>query len=117
MQTDPEAESDRRRVMDAARMLYVVPAYQGHWIGAVLFSASLVGGAMLYSDLPLALAVLGDAGVAGGTRATFLLLYAAMAVGPILGWILWAARRRWTALALMAPFAACTAWLSAAAGV
>lgn len=117
MQDDPDAEAaeTRRLRMLAAQGLRGVPSYQGHWIGAVLFAATLIGPTMLWSCLPMALAVVrgGSTGAADGrTAATFLTLYAAMAVGPIAGWTLWAFRRRWAALAVMALFAACVLWLA-----
>lgn len=114
MQTDPEAEEARRRVMKAAHEVFFVPSFNGHWIGTLLFCATLVGAAMLYTFLPAALAVIGGGatGAADGrTAATFLGLYAAMAVLPVGGWILWGLRRRWTALAVAALFAVCAAWL------
>ena len=115
MQDDQEA---RRRVMEAARGAFYVPAFQGHWVGVVLFSATLVGATMLWSCLPLVLSILGGGttgAATGRTAATFLTLYAAMAVCPIGGWILWGVRRRWAALAVVVLFAVCVAWLSPAA--
>ena len=115
MQPDAKAEEAKRRAMEAAHQLYFVPSYQGHWIGAVLLSATMAGAAMLYSFLPTALAVVGGAG-AGRPVAVFLVLYAAMAVCPIGGWILWAYQRRWAALAVTGLFAVCAVWLASAAG-
>lgn len=116
MHEDPEDRDERRRRLDAAVGVYLVPAYRGHWVGAILFAATLVGLTMLGSCLPTARAVLaGD--ITGQTATTFLVLYAAMAVGPIGGWVLWGVRRRWAALAVTAIFAACVVWLSPAAGV
>ncbi|MES2034728.1 MAG: hypothetical protein V4466_11170 [Pseudomonadota bacterium] len=116
MLEDPEDRDRRRRQMEAAQGVYLVPAYRGHWVGAMLFAATLVGLTMLGSCLPAARAVLaGD--VAGRTATTFLTLYAAMAVGPIAGWVLWGLRRRWAALAVVAIFAACVVWLSPAASL
>lgn len=118
MQADPDAEAARRRVMRAAHEVYFVPSYQGHWIGTVLFSATLIGAAMLYTLLPAAMAIIGGGatGAADGrTATTFLALYAAMAVLPTGGWILWGLRRRWAALAVAALFAICAVWLSPAA--
>ncbi|MBI5941806.1 MAG: hypothetical protein HY859_15425 [Caulobacterales bacterium] len=118
MQDDPDAQDKRRRVMEAATGVYFVPAYQGHWVAAVLFAATMVGATMLWSCLPAAMAILGGGatGAANGqTAATFLTLYAAMAAGPIAGWTLWGFRRRWAALALMALFAFCVVWLGPAA--
>lgn len=115
MQDNAEAEEVRRRRIQAAQGLRGVPGYEGHWIGAVLFAATLIGATMLWSCLPMALAVVrgGSTGAADSrTAATFLTLYAAMAVGPIGGWTLWAFRRRWAALAVMALFAACVVWLA-----
>jgi len=117
MQEEQEA---RRRVMEAARGAFYVPAFQGHWVGVVLFAATLVGATMLWSCLPMVLGILGGGatGAANGrTSATFLALYAAMAAGPIGGWILWGLRRRWAALAVVALFAVCVAWLSPVAGL
>lgn len=115
MHDDPQAREQQRRVMEAATGVYFVPGYQGHWIGAVLFCATLVGATMLWSCLPAMMAVVvgGATGAADGrTAATFLALYGAMAVGPIAGWVLWGFRRRWAALAVTALFAVCVAWLS-----
>ena len=109
-----DQEEARRRIRDAATGVYFVPGYQGHWVGVLLFAATLVGATMLWSGLPVALAVLrgGTNGAADGqTAATFLTLYVAMAAGPIGGWILWATRRRWAAMAVLAIFAVCVAWL------
>ena len=64
-------EDERRRVMEAARGAYFVPGYQGHWPGAVLFAASLVGATLLWSGLPMAMSLLSGGGEAG-SRATFL---------------------------------------------
>lgn len=118
MQTDPDAEEARRRAMRAANQVFFVPSFDGHWIGAVLFCATLVGAAMLYTFLPTALAVVGggEAGAPDGrTAATFLALYAAMAILPVGGWVLWGLRRRWIALAVAALFGVCAVWLSPAA--
>ena len=102
--------------MEAAHGVYFVPGYRGHWVGVLLFAATLVGASLLWSGLPTARAVLaGDAG--GRTATTFLTLYAAMAVGPIAGWVLWGRGRLWAALAVVAIFAACVVWLAPAAGV
>jgi hypothetical protein len=112
MKDDQDA---RRRIMDTARGAFLVPSFQGHWVGVLLFAATLVGATMLWSGLPVALAVLrgGTSGAADGqTAATFLTLYAAMAAGPVAGWVLWATRRRWAAMAVLAIFAVCVAWLS-----
>ena len=120
MHDDQSARDERRRIMDAARQPYFVPAYEGHWVGVVLFAATLVGASMLWSCLPMALAVIGggETGAPDGrTAAIFLTLYAAMAVGPIAGWSLWIFRRRWAALAVMALFAACVVWLSPTASL
>ncbi len=117
MPDDKDAREERRRIMDAARQPYFVPGYDGHWVGAVLFAATLVGATMLWSCLPTAMAVIGGGktGAADSrTAATFLALYAAMAVGPIAGWTLWGFGRRWAALAVVALFAACVVWLSPA---
>jgi uncharacterized membrane protein len=116
MQTDPEAEEAHRRAMHAAHTLYFVPSFHGHWVGAVLFGASMAGAAMLYTFLPTALAVVGGGAAAGRSATTFLLLYAAMAVGPIGGWILWSLRRRWSALAVAALVVTCAVWLNQAVG-
>jgi len=118
MLDDDEAREERRRVMEAARGVYFVPGYQGHWPGAVLFAATVVGLTMLGSCFPMAMTILGGGTTGapdGRTAATFLALYAAMAVGPIAGWILWGVRRRWAAMAVVAIFAACVVWLSPAA--
>lgn len=115
MRIDQDA---RQRNMDAARGAFLVPGFQGHWVGVLLFAATLVGAAMLWSCLPMALSVLrgGETRAADGrTAATFLALYAAMAFGPIGGWVLWATRRRWAAMAVLAIFAVCVVWLSPAA--
>lgn len=104
--------------MKAAHEVFFVPSFQGHWIGTVLFCATLVGAAMLYTFLPTALAVIGGghAGATDGrTAATFVVLYAAMAALPIGGWVLWLLRRRWVALAVTTLFAVCVVWLSQAA--
>lgn len=117
MQDDDEAQAARRRT-EAALGVFFVPSYQGHWVGAVLFAATLVGLTMLGGCWPAARAVLGggETGAAdGGAAATFLTLYAAMAVGPIAGWALWIYRRRWAALAVVALFAVCVVWISPAA--
>jgi hypothetical protein len=69
--------------LDAARGAFLVPGFQGHWVGVLMFAATLVGAAMLWSCLPMALSVLrgGETGAADGrTAATFLALYAAMAL-------------------------------------
>jgi GNAT superfamily N-acetyltransferase len=116
METDPEAEEAHRRVMYAAQSLYATPGYQGHWSGAALFAVTMAGAAMLYTCLPTALAVVGGGVAAGWAATTFLLLYAAMAVGPIGGWILWGLRRRWSALAVSALVVVCAVWLNQAAG-
>lgn len=116
MQTDPEAEEAHRRVMYAAHSLYATPAYRGHWSGAVLFAMTMVAGAMLYTFLPTALAVVGGGAPAGRSATTFLLLYAAMAVGPVAGWVLWGLRRRWSALVVAALVVVCAVWLNQAAG-
>jgi hypothetical protein len=111
-------QDERRRIMDAARGAFLVPGFRGHWVGVMLFAATMVGATMMWSCLPMALAILGggEAGAADGrTATTFLVLYAAMAVGPIGGWILWGLRRRWAAVAVLAIFAACVVWLSPAA--
>jgi hypothetical protein len=115
MTTDPDAEEAQRRVMEAAHQVYFVPSFEGHWIGTLLFGATLVGAAMLYTFLPTAMAVV--AGAASDRRAagTFLALYGAMAVLPVGGWILWGLRRRWAALAVAGLFALCAVWLSPAA--
>jgi len=117
MQTDPAAQRAERRALEAAHTLYFVPGYRGHWIGAMLLCATMVGAAMLYTFLPTALAVVGSGAVASRPAATFLGLYAVMALGPIGGWVLWAQRRRRTALAVTALFGICVAWLSQAAGL
>ncbi|MCF8504199.1 MAG: hypothetical protein K9G59_04730 [Caulobacter sp.] len=112
MQDDQEA---RRRIRDAATGVYFVPGFQGHWVGVLLFAATMVGATMLWSGLPVALAVLrggADGASDGQTAATFLALYAAMPAGPVAGWILWAGRRRWAAMAVLVIFAVCVAWLS-----
>ncbi len=114
MSEDPEEQERRRRVIEAARGVYVVPGYQGHWVGAVLFAATLVGATMLAGGWPMARSLLAGGGPDARTARTFLVLYAAMAVGPAAGWILWGLRRRWAALAVTAVFAACVAWLSPA---
>lgn len=114
MQDDQDAQ---RRIREAATGVYFVPGFQGHWVGVLLFAATLVGATMLWSGLPVALAVLrgGTNGAADGqTAATFLTLYAAMAAGPVAGWLLWATRRRWAAMAVLAIFAVCVVWLSPA---
>ncbi|MFZ4606348.1 MAG: hypothetical protein ACOYM5_08830 [Caulobacter sp.] len=116
MQADPEERDAERRALEAAHSLYFVPAYRGHWIGAVLLGATMTGAAMLYTLLPTALAVLGGGALSGRVATTFLLLYAAMVVGPIGGWVLWGLRRRWAALAATALFALCVAWLGPAVG-
>ena len=110
-------QDQRRRIMDAARGAFLVPGFQGHWVGVLLFAATMVGATMLWTCLPMALSVLGggETGAADDrTAATFLVLYAAMAVGPIGGWILWASRRRWAAIAVLVIFAVCVAWISPA---
>ncbi len=117
MQEDPEK---RRRVMEAANGVYLVPGYEGHWVATLLFAATLVGATMLWSCLPVAMAVLagGATGAPDGRTATaFFTLYAAMAVCPIAGWVLWGFRRRWAALAVTVLFAACVFWLSPAAAL
>jgi cytochrome b561 len=116
MQTDPEAEEAHRRVMDAARSLYGTPAYRGHWSGAVLFAVTMAAGAMLYTFLPTALTLVGGGAAAGRSATTFLLLYAAMAVGPVAGWALWGLRRRWSALVVTALVVVCAVWLNTPAG-
>ncbi len=113
---DPQEE--RRRIAEAARGAFFVPAYQGHWVGVLLFAASMVGAAMLWSCLPTLLAILGG-GTTGAvnrqTAATFLVLYLAMAACPLGGWVLWGLRHRWAALAVVALFAVCVVWLAPAA--
>lgn len=117
MQDDEEARAARRRSARVGRSVFLVPGYQGHWIGAVLFGATLVGASMLWARLPMAMAIL-DSMEVGATSvsagASFLMLYAAMAVGPIAGWTLWGLRRRWAALAVMAIFAVCLVGLGRA---
>ncbi|MDP1632778.1 MAG: hypothetical protein Q8L66_15285 [Caulobacter sp.] len=114
MPSDQEAQEARRRASEAAHTLYFVPSYQGHWIGAVLSAATMVGGAMLYTFLPTARNLLGGGEPVGRTATTFLVLYAAMAVGPIGGWVLWALQRRWTALTVVGLFTLCAVWLGLA---
>jgi hypothetical protein len=118
MQDDEEARAARRRITDAARGAFLVPAFQGHWVGVLLFAASMVGAAMLWSCLPTLLAILGG-GTTGAvnrqTAATFLVLYLAMAACPMGGWVLWGLRHRWAALAVVALFAVCVVWLAPAA--
>jgi hypothetical protein len=119
MQDDEEARAERRRIMGEAVQPYFVPGYEGHWSGVLLFAATLVGATMLFSCFPMAMAVIGGGrtGAADGqTAATFLVLYAAMLVGPAAGWILWGSRRRWAAVAVVVLFAACVVWLKPAAG-
>lgn len=116
-QDDAEAREARRRVMEAAHTLYFTPGYRGHWVGAMLFGATMVGAAMLYTFLPTAMALLGGASAGGGSAATFIGLYAAMAVLPIGGWALWGLRRRWAAVAVSALFGVCVVWLNSAAAV
>jgi|GEM_PF-4422512 len=119
MVDDPDNERDEtRRRLEAARGVFFVPSYQGHWVGVMLFAATLVGVTMLGSCWPAAKAVMGGGATGAadsGTAATFLTLYAAMAVGPIAGWALWIYRRQWAAVAVTALFAACVVWLSPAA--
>jgi len=117
MQTDPAAQRAERRALEAAHTLYFVPGYRGHWIGAMLLCATMVGAAMLYTFLPTALAVVGSGAAASRSTATFLGLYVVMALGPIGGWVLWGLRRRWTALAVTAAFAICVVWLGQTTGL
>lgn len=114
-EAEAEARAERRRIMAEAVQPYFVPGYRGHWVGAVLFCATLVAATMLWACLPMAMAVIGGGKTGapnGQTAATFLVLYAAMALGPIAGWVLWGLRRRWMAMAVTALFAACVAMLS-----
>lgn len=118
MSQDQEERERRRRINNEATPPFFVPGYEGHWVGAVLFAATLVGATMLWSCLPTAMAVFagGATGAADGrTAVIFFALYAAMAVGPIIGWVLWGVRRRVLALVAVAVFAACVAWLGPAA--
>lgn len=111
-QTVREAEEERRRrAIDAAHSVWRTPAYRGHWIGAVLFCATMVAGAVLYSGWPLAASVMRGEAPDRGTATTFFVLYGAMVVLPLAGWGLWITGRRWAGLAVAALFFACVAWL------
>lgn len=113
MDDDQEARDAKRR-RDASLEVFYTSGYHGHWVGAVLFAATLVGATMLWTCLPLAMAILrgGATGASDGrTATTFFVLYAAMAVGPLAGWALWAVRRRWAAMAVVVVFVACVTWL------
>lgn len=114
-QDDAEAREAHRRVMEAAHTLYFTPGYGGHWVGAVLFGVTMVGAAMLYTFLPTAMALFGGASAGKGSAATFLVLYAAMAVCPVGGWVLWGFRRRRAAVAASVLFGVCVVWLNSAA--
>jgi hypothetical protein len=108
---EAEERERRRRINAEATQPFFVPGFEGHWSGVVLFCATLVGLSMLWSCLPAARATLsGDAG--SQATATFFVLYAAMAIGPVVGWMLWGARRRWAAMAVTAIFGLCVAWIS-----
>lgn len=113
---DDERER-RRRINQEATQPFFVPGFRGHWVGVILFAATLTGVTMLYSCLPTAVAVFagGATGAADGrTATTFFALYAAMAIGPIAGWTLWGFGRRWAALAVAAIFFGCVCVLSPA---
>lgn len=113
-----DEQDEQRRINEAAQSVFYVPGYRrGHWVGAVLFCATLVGALMLYNGLPMALSVASGDAPDGRTATTFFVLYGAMAVLPAAGWTLWAYWRRWAALAVSGLFFACVAWLSGAVGL
>ena len=60
------------------------------------------------------MALLRGDGPDGRTSGTFLALYAAMALGPAVGWILWGVRRRWMAMAVVVIFGLCAMMLAPA---
>lgn len=119
-QRKEDEQERRRRINHEATQPYFVPGYEGHWVGVILFAATLTGVTMLYSCLPTAAAIFagGATGAANGqTAVTFFALYAAMAIGPIAGWTLWGFRRRWMALAVTAVFFGCVYVLSPAVAI